>query len=150
RRFRGLPHRCQKVAELAGVTYVNDSKGTNIGATIAALEGLGAGRNILLIAGGQGKGADFSLLQPAVSRHCKLVLLLGEDAPALQAALEGHAPVIGVASMEAAVTSAAARAAAGDVVLLSPACASFDMFSGYAHRGDVFSRAVAQLHEART
>jgi len=149
RQFRGLPHRCQQVAELAGVTYVNDSKGTNIGATIAALEGLAEGRNILLIAGGQGKGADFTLLQPAVVRHCKLVLLLGEDAPALQAALEGHAPVTRVASMEEAVTSAAARAVAGDVVLLSPACASFDMFSGYANRGDVFSRAVAQLQEVR-
>ena len=150
RRFRGLPHRCQQVAELGGVTYVNDSKGTNIGATIAALEGMGAGRNILLIAGGQGKGADFTQLQPAVARHCKLVLLLGEDAPALQAALEGHAPVTRVASMAEAVTIAAARAGAGDVVLLSPACASFDMFTDYANRGDVFSEAVARLREARS
>jgi UDP-N-acetylmuramoylalanine--D-glutamate ligase len=150
RRFKGLPHRCQQVAKLGGVSYVNDSKGTNIGAAIAALEGMGAGRNILLIAGGQGKGADFSLLQPAVARHCKLVLLLGEDAPAMQAALEGHAPVTRVASMEEAVTIAAARAGAGDVVLLSPACASFDMFTGYANRGDVFSEAVARLQEARS
>ena len=150
RRFRGLPHRCQQVAELGGVTYVNDSKGTNIGATIAALEGMGAGRNILLIAGGQGKGADFTQLQPAVARHCKLVLLLGEDAPALQTALEGHAPVTRVASMAEAVTIAAARAGAGDVVLLSPACASFDMFTDYANRGDVFSEAVARLREERS
>lgn len=149
RQFRGLPHRCQKVAELEGVSYVNDSKGTNIGATIAALHGMGRGRNILLIAGGQGKGADFAQLQPAVARHCKLVLLLGEDAPALQAALEHSAPVTRVASMEEAVTVAAAQAAAGDVVLLSPACASFDMYTGYANRGEVFSRAVTQLQEAR-
>jgi UDP-N-acetylmuramoylalanine--D-glutamate ligase len=147
RRFTGLPHRCQKVAEIAGVSYVNDSKGTNIGATIAALQGMGSGRNILLIAGGQGKGADFAQLQPAVERHCKLVLLLGEDAPALQAALGQSAPVTRVASMEEAVTVAAAQAGAGDVVLLSPACASFDMYTGYANRGEVFSRAVAQLQE---
>ena len=148
RRFRGLPHRCQKVGEVAGVSYINDSKGTNIGATIAALQGMGAGRNILLIAGGQGKGADFTQLQAAVADHCKALLLLGEDAPLLQAALEHCAPVTRVGSMEEAVTAAAAQAAAGDVVLLSPACASFDMFTGYANRGDVFSHAVARLQEA--
>ncbi|MCB1707672.1 MAG: UDP-N-acetylmuramoyl-L-alanine--D-glutamate ligase, partial [Halioglobus sp.] len=148
RRFGGLPHRCQRVAEIAGVSYVNDSKGTNIGATIAALNGMGQGRNILLIAGGQGKGADFAQLRPAVGSYCKLLVVLGEDAPKLQAALQDIAPVTLAGTMEEAVAVAAAGAAAGDVVLLSPACASFDMFSGYAHRGDVFSRAVAQLQEA--
>lgn len=149
RQFRGLPHRCQQVATIAGVSYVNDSKGTNIGATIAALEGLGRNRNILLIAGGQGKGADFTLLRPAVASHCKQVVLLGEDAPKLQLALRDSAPVTLVASMEEAVAAAAAAAEPGDVVLLSPACASFDMFTGYANRGEVFARAVARLREAR-
>ena len=148
RRFGGLPHRCQRVAEIAGVSYVNDSKGTNIGATIAALNGMGQGRNILLIAGGQGKGADFAQLRSAVGSHCKMLILLGEDAPKLQAALQDIAPVTLAGTMEEAVAVAAAGAAAGDVVLLSPACASFDMFSGYVHRGEVFSRAVAQLQEA--
>ena len=145
RRFQGLPHRCQRVAELAGVSYVNDSKGTNIGATIAALKGMASARNIVLIAGGQGKGADFTLLQPAVASHCKHVVLMGEDAAQLQAALEDYAPLTLVASMEEAVAAAAARAEAGDVVLLSPACASFDMFSSYINRGDVFCRVVAAL-----
>ncbi len=145
RQFRGLPHRCQRVAEISGVSYVNDSKGTNTGATIAALEGMGEARNILLIAGGQGKGADFTQLQPAVASHCKQLLLLGEDAPQMEVALRDCAPVSRVGSMEEAVTLAASLAAPGDVVLLSPACASFDMFAGYANRGEVFCRAVAQL-----
>ena len=145
RQFQGLPHRCQQVAVLGGVRYINDSKGTNIGATIAALEGVGADRNILLIAGGQGKGADFSQLQPAVAAHCKQVIVLGEDAPALQAALEEHAPVVQAASMAEAVALAAGQAAPGDCVLLSPACASFDMFTGYVQRGEVFCSAVNAL-----
>jgi UDP-N-acetylmuramoylalanine--D-glutamate ligase len=149
RQFSGLPHRCQRVAELEGVSYVNDSKGTNIGATIAALNGLGRGRNILLIAGGQGKGADFSQLRPAVASHCKLLALLGEDAARIEAALGDAAPVTRVATMEEAVAAASAQATAGDVVLLSPACASFDMFSGYAQRGEAFCRAVERLREAR-
>ena len=147
RQFRGLPHRCQQVAEIAGVRYINDSKGTNIGATIAALEGVGADRNILLIAGGQGKGADFSQLQPAVAAHCKQVIVLGEDAPALRAALQASAPVSPACSMADAVAQAAELARPGDCVLLSPACASFDMFSGYVQRGEMFCRAVEQLRE---
>jgi UDP-N-acetylmuramoylalanine--D-glutamate ligase len=147
RQFGGLPHRCQRVADVAGVAYVNDSKGTNIGATIAALNGMGEGRNILLIAGGQGKGADFSLLRSAVAAHCKQLLLLGEDAPLMAAALAKEAPVTRVETMEEAVAAAAALAQAGDVVLLSPACASFDMFTGYANRGEVFCAAVRQLQE---
>jgi UDP-N-acetylmuramoylalanine--D-glutamate ligase len=147
RTFKGLPHRCELVAEIVGVRYVNDSKGTNVGATEAALRGLGGDRNVLLIAGGQGKGADFTVLEPAVTAHCKQLLLIGEDAPLLARALSSAAPVQMVASLEEAVTAAASRAARGDVVLLSPACASFDMFSGYAQRGESFRRLVTQLSE---
>ena len=150
RTFRGLPHRCELVAEIAGVRYVNDSKGTNVGATEAALRGLGGARDILLIAGGQGKGADFSQLQQAVARHCKVLLLIGEDAPLLQHALASSVPVLMLSSLEAAVNAAAAQAHPGDVVLLSPACASFDMFSGYAQRGEVFCAVVKQLAGGRT
>lgn len=145
REFRGLPHRCQTVAKIAGVDYVNDSKGTNIGATIAALQGMGQGRNILLIAGGQGKGADFTELRSAVADHCKHAMLFGEDAALLESALHSVVPVTSSDSIEDAVTAAAALAEPGDVVLLSPACASFDMFSGYVERGEVFCRAVEQL-----
>ncbi len=145
--FRGLPHRCELVAEIDGVRYVNDSKGTNIGATEAALRGLGGERDILLIAGGQGKGADFSQLQQAVARHCKLLILMGEDAPLLQQALSSSVPVIMVSSLEEAVSVAATQAQPGDVVLLSPACASFDMFSGYMQRGEAFCALVRRLSE---
>jgi UDP-N-acetylmuramoylalanine--D-glutamate ligase len=147
RTFKGLPHRCELVAEIVGVRYVNDSKGTNIGATEAALRGLGGERNVLLIAGGQGKGADFSALEPAVARHCKLLVLMGEDAPLLSRALSASAPVVLVASLAEAVKTAAEQAVRGDVVLLSPACASFDMFSGYVQRGDTFRTLVTQLSE---
>jgi UDP-N-acetylmuramoylalanine--D-glutamate ligase len=145
RRFSGLPHRCQWVREVQGVSFVNDSKGTNVGATRAALAGLGAQRNIVLIAGGQGKGADFAPLKSVVGLHCKAVVLIGEDAPLLQEALAGAAPVERAASMQEAVMAAAALAGSGDTVLLSPACASFDMFSGYEQRGDVFCAAVSAL-----
>lgn len=145
RHFRGLPHRCEFVAELRGIRFINDSKGTNVGATEAALRGLGSEGDIVLIAGGQGKGADFSTLAGVVARHCKLVVLIGEDAPLLQQALSPHAPVQPAASMDEAVRIASAAAAAGDTVLLSPACASFDMFSGYAARGEAFRASVADL-----
>lgn len=147
RTFKGLPHRCELVAEIEGVRFVNDSKGTNIGATEAALRGLGGERDILLIAGGQGKGADFSQLQGAVTRHCKLLILIGEDAPLLQQALSSCVPVLMVASLEEAVSKAAARAQTGDTVLLSPACASFDMFSGYIQRGEFFCELVSRQRE---
>ncbi|NQX89891.1 MAG: UDP-N-acetylmuramoyl-L-alanine--D-glutamate ligase [Halioglobus sp.] len=143
--FSGLPHRCEYVAELAGVRYVNDSKGTNVGATEAALLGLGGERDIVLIAGGQGKGADFSLLRTAVSQHCKTLVLMGEDALLLQSALAESAPTVLAASFGEAFTVARAQAEPGDTVLLSPACASFDQFSGYAARGDAF-RALVQQH----
>jgi UDP-N-acetylmuramoylalanine--D-glutamate ligase len=145
RRFSGLPHRCEPVGEVRGVRYVNDSKGTNVGAAEAALEGLGATGDVVLIAGGQGKGADFGVLRGPVQRRCRAVVLIGEDAPALREALDGVAPLLEANSMEAAVTAAAGAAQPGDTVLLSPACASFDMFSGYEERGEAFCAAVASL-----
>ena len=145
RTFTGLPHRCELVATVGGVHYVDDSKGTNVGATDAALRGLGADRNILLIAGGQGKGADFSQLRPAVEKHCKQLILIGEDGPLIWKALRDVAPIILCDTLEEAVEVAAAGAKPGDTVLLSPACASFDMFSGFVARGQAFSAAVKQL-----
>lgn len=142
RRFRGLPHRCETVATVSGVHFVNDSKGTNIGATEAALNGLGEDRNIVLIAGGQSKGADFALLRPAVEQHCKAVVLIGEDAPLIERALGGRVQIAHADSMASALRDAVGFAASGDVVLLSPACASFDMFSGYEDRGRAFVTAV--------
>jgi UDP-N-acetylmuramoylalanine--D-glutamate ligase len=149
RTFKGLPHRCELVAEIDGVRYVNDSKGTNVGATEAALNGLGGANNVLLIAGGQGKGADFAQLQQAAERHCKLLILLGEDAPLLEQALHSSAPVLMVSSLAEAVAAAAAQAVRGDVVLLSPACASFDMFTGYVERGNTFAAHVRALAEGQ-
>lgn len=142
RRFPGLPHRCETVLEHRQVRYVNDSKGTNVGATQAALEGLGAGRNVVLIAGGEGKGADFSPLRKPVTDHCKAVILIGVDAQVIEDALAGCAPLQQAASVEEAVAAAIGLAKSGDCVLLSPACASFDMFSGYEARGDAFRSAV--------
>ena len=145
RSFRGLPHRCQQVAVIDGVRYVDDSKGTNIGATEAALAGLGGERDLVLIAGGQAKGADFSVLRQAVDRHCTTLVLIGEDADLLEQALGDCLPVVRAQSMAEAVTAAAGHASPGDTVLLSPACASFDMFSGYVARGEAFQQAVLDL-----
>lgn len=141
--FTGLPHRTQWVAEQAGVVWYNDSKGTNVGATIAALQGMT--RPVILIAGGQGKGADFTLLRPAVAAQARAVVLLGEDAPLLATALQGVVPVVAVADMVMAVAAARKLAQPGDCVLLSPACASFDQFRGYEHRGQVYTAAVQDL-----
>ena len=145
RSFSGLPHRCELIAEIAGVTYVNDSKGTNIGATQAALSGLGGTRNIVLIAGGQGKGADFDQLREVVGRYCKQVILIGEDAHTIRAALNGVTTLQEADGMPEAVALAAESAVEGDCVLLSPACASFDMFSGYEARGEAYRSAVQAL-----
>ena len=146
--FSGLPHRTQLVTERDGVRWYNDSKGTNVGACIAALDGLHdlapEGRTVL-IAGGQGKGADFSPLKPVVERTCRAVVLIGEDAPILARALQGATPLLRAESMEQAVRLAKERALSGDRVLLSPACASFDMFNNYIHRGEVFVEAVGRL-----
>lgn len=145
RSFSGLAHRCEQISQVGGVTFVNDSKGTNVGATQAALEGLGVERNIVLIAGGQGKGADFSVLHEAIAQHCKHLILIGEDAALLAGAFCDAVAVSFADSMLQAVKLAVEEAAAGDTVLLSPACASFDMFSGYEERGESFRNAVSEV-----
>ena len=143
REFTGLSHRTQWVRERAGVNWYDDSKGTNVGATLAALAGL-PGKTVL-IAGGQGKGADFMPLRAVANEKARALVLIGEDREKIAAVVQGYAPYVFAASMQEAVTAAAELAQAGDNVLLSPACASFDMFKGYAHRGDVFSQAVREL-----
>jgi UDP-N-acetylmuramoylalanine--D-glutamate ligase len=138
--FTGLPHRVQFVAEAEGITWLNDSKGTNVGATLAAIQGLAG--PIVLIAGGQGKGADFSPLREPVKEKVRAVIVLGEDAALIEKALAGVVPVQHVSDMSSAVKQAQTLAQPGDKVLLSPACASFDMFKGFADRGDIFMAAV--------
>jgi len=142
-RFTGLPHRMEPVAERAGVRWINDSKATNVGAAAAALGGAGA--PAVLIAGGDGKGADFQPLRHAVAATARAVVLLGRDAPLIERALGDAVPVHRAVDLDDAVRQAAELARAGDVVLLSPACASFDMFPDYEHRGDAFRAAVARL-----
>jgi UDP-N-acetylmuramoylalanine--D-glutamate ligase len=155
REYKGEPHRMQSVAIVEGVEYIDDSKGTNVGATMAALNGLGqsgsgsassARAKIILIAGGEGKGQDFSPLTQALARHAKAIILIGRDAPAIRSAIESSGVTIRDAdTLELAVESAAGMAESGDLVLLSPACASFDMFKDYAHRAQVFIDAVSEL-----
>ncbi|MCH8544368.1 MAG: UDP-N-acetylmuramoyl-L-alanine--D-glutamate ligase [Alcanivorax sp.] len=149
-RFAGLPHRCQLVAEQGGVQWFNDSKGTNVGATLAALAGIGPAieGQVILVAGGQGKGQDFTPLAAPAATHVRAALLLGEDADKLALALDG-VPCEQVADMTAAVARAAALAMPGDAVLLSPACASFDMYSGYVARGEDFIRQVREVTRER-
>jgi len=142
--FRGLPHRVETVAEVGGVRYVDDSKGTNVGATLAAIEGMGC--KVAIVLGGDGKGQDFSPLKPALERHGRAVALIGRDAAAIAAAIEGcGVPTSVVPDMEAAVRWLAAQAQSGDCVLLSPACASLDMYRNYAHRAQAFIDAVGGL-----
>jgi len=146
--FRGLSHRVEKVADIGGVTFYDDSKGTNVGATVAALQGLGC--KLALIVGGEGKGQDFTPLRAAVDRHARAVVLIGRDAALIEDALRGATPPIHYASdMDEAVRKAFAAAQPGDAVLLSPACASFDMFRNYAHRAEVFVAAVRDLAAAQ-
>ena len=155
REYKGEPHRMQSVAIIEGVEYIDDSKGTNVGATLAALNGLGqsssgsvssARSKIILIAGGEGKGQDFSPLSQALARHAKAVILIGRDAPAIRSAIELSGITIRDANtLERAVESASEIAESGDIVMLSPACASFDMFKDYAHRAQVFIDAVSEL-----
>ena len=149
--FTGLPHRCQFVAEKQGVTWINDSKATNIGATGAALSGFGAAANasgtepsIILIAGGQGKGQNFAELAPLMAGQVKQLILIGEDADQIARDIEGAVPCVLAFDLNAAVQTASDFASEGDTVLLSPACASFDMFSGYEERGSVFAELVNQ------
>ncbi len=146
REYRGEPHRVELVGLLNGVAYYDDSKGTNVGATVAALQGLGADQPVVVILGGEGKGQDFSPLRPAVARHARAVVLIGRDGPLIgQALADAGVPVHTAATLPEAVTQASALAQPGDAVLLSPACASFDMFDDYAHRARVFCDAVAAL-----
>ncbi len=143
--FEGLAHRCRLVAAAHGVRWINDSKGTNIGATVAAITGLvGVGRGIL-IAGGQGKGADFRELRAAVAGRVRVVLLLGEDARTIAAAIDDLCDIRFVDDIASAVRMAADCARPGDVVLLSPACASLDMFRNYEERGRAFEAAVREV-----
>jgi UDP-N-acetylmuramoylalanine--D-glutamate ligase len=150
RAFSGLEHRCQFVAVYDGVRYYNDSKGTNVGAAIAAITGLETIANkVVLIAGGVGKGADFSALLPVLQARVRALVLMGEAADELHALCKDSLDVSKVQNMEEAVAVATAACEVGDVVLLSPACASFDMFNDYRHRGEVFCQSVLDLISER-
>jgi UDP-N-acetylmuramoylalanine--D-glutamate ligase len=149
REYRGEPHRVEPVAIIQGVEFFDDSKGTNVGATVAALKGLGEERRVVLIMGGEGKGQDFTPLAQPVSRYARAVVLIGRDAPLIRAALQGQGVALCDApDMHTAVEMAADKAQSGDAVLMSPACASFDMFDHYVHRAEVFVQAVSSLAEA--
>jgi UDP-N-acetylmuramoylalanine--D-glutamate ligase len=159
--FRGLPHRCQLVAEADGVRWIDDSKATNVGATVAAIAGLAArpdevldsrldspldsDKRLILIAGGDGKGADFSPLAEPLARYVRLALLIGRDAGRIAAVAEGTVEVVHAEGMADAVEIARARAQPGDRVLLAPACASFDMYTSYEERGDAFAAQVRRV-----
>ncbi|MDR0227071.1 MAG: UDP-N-acetylmuramoyl-L-alanine--D-glutamate ligase [Burkholderiaceae bacterium] len=146
REYRGEPHRVQPIGRVNGVEYFDDSKGTNVGATVAALSGLGADHRIVVILGGEGKGQDFSPLAAPVSRHVRAAVLIGRDASLIRAALQDcGVPLVDATSMVDAVEQATARAHEGDAVLLSPACASFDMFKSYEDRAIQFVAAVRSL-----
>ncbi len=147
RTFAGLAHRCQWLRERDGVTWYDDSKATNVGAALAAIEGLGAdiAGKLVLVAGGDGKGADFSALRAPVAAHCRAVVLLGRDAERLAEALGDAVPLIRVKTLEEAVQQCTALAEVGDSVLLSPACASLDMFKNFEERGRLFAQAVEAL-----
>ncbi len=148
REYPGEPHRVEPVKVFNGVEYFDDSKGTNVGATVAALQGLGVDRRLVVILGGDGKGQDFAPLLDPVAHYARAVVLIGRDAPALREALQlSGVPLIDAPSLEAAVTLASQQAQSGDAVLLSPACASMDMFRNYAHRAEVFVNAVHALIE---
>ena len=155
RLYQGEPHRAELIASVGGVDYVDDSKGTNVGATVAAIEGLGQDddsiqASLILIAGGDGKGQDFAPLAPAVKRHVRAVMLIGRDASTLREALtDTGVTLTDCWTLEQAVQRASEIASEGDVVLLSPACASFDMFKDYAHRAQVFADAVRELAASR-
>jgi UDP-N-acetylmuramoylalanine--D-glutamate ligase len=143
RDYRGEPHRVEPVGIVNEVEYFDDSKGTNVGATVAALQGLGAERKLVVILGGDGKGQDFAPLAEPVSRYTRAAVLIGRDGPQIRAVLEGSGvPLVDAGSMEEAIKLATQRAHAGDAVLMSPACASFDMFRNYPHRAEVFRAAV--------
>jgi UDP-N-acetylmuramoylalanine--D-glutamate ligase len=148
RDYAGEPHRCQLLAAIDGVEYYDDSKGTNVGATVAALRGLG--RRCRLIAGGDGKGQDFAPLAAPVREQAAGVYLIGRDAATLREALAASGVALAdCASLDEAVERAGGDAQPGEAVLLSPACASLDMFRNYEHRGEVFAAAVRRIADAR-
>jgi UDP-N-acetylmuramoylalanine--D-glutamate ligase len=146
--FKGLAHRCALVASIEDVRWVDDSKGTNVGSTVAAIEGLEAGRSLVLIAGGLAKGQDFAPLRAPIDRHVHTIVLIGKDCSEIDRIAPLSVNRVFVQSMQEAVDAAAAAAQRGDTVLLSPACASMDMFLNYAARGDAFSNAVHELISA--
>jgi len=149
RRFKGLPHRVEKVTEFNGISYYDDSKGTNVGATEAALKGLG--KLAVVILGGEGKGQDFSPLKMAVAQHARAAVLIGRDATLIERALQGCGkPIFHARDMAEAVRIANENARAGDAVLMSPACASFDMYRNYLHRAEAFIQAVHALSNEKT
>ena len=148
--FKGLEHRCEFVKELNGVRYYNDSKGTNIGATLAAIDGLGAAiepnqGKVAIILGGQGKGQDFTALRDALTKYAKVAVLIGEDRAVIEKAIAGTTTLLHAESLKEAVELCQQNTQANDVVLLSPACASFDMFKGYSERGHQFVECVNTL-----
>jgi UDP-N-acetylmuramoylalanine--D-glutamate ligase len=145
--FQGIAHRCQKIFEHQGISWINDSKGTTVAATRVAIENIGKllSGKIILIAGGDGKGADFSPLTKLIEGYCRAVLLMGRDADKIAAILPEAVPSVRVSNMAQAVKQAAQLAQAGDVVLLSPACASIDMFKNYIERGEQFTQAARSL-----
>lgn len=146
RSYEGEAHRCQLVSIINDVQYIDDSKGTNVGATVAALKGLGEGRKrIILLAGGDGKGQDFSPLAAVCATNVKTLIVFGRDGCLIAQAVGQACAIQTAASLEDAVSQAAQLAATGDCVLLSPACASWDMFKGYAHRAEVFVNCVKNL-----
>lgn len=149
--FKGLEHRCEFVKEVHGVRYYNDSKGTNIGATLAAIDGLGAaievkGGKVAIILGGQGKGQDFTALRESLSKYAKVAVLIGEDAAIIEKAIAGTTTLLHATTFKEAVELCQQNTQANDVVLLSPACASFDMFTGYTQRGHQFVELVNELN----
>ncbi|ENV18957.1 UDP-N-acetylmuramoyl-L-alanine--D-glutamate ligase [Acinetobacter guillouiae] len=149
--FKGLEHRCEFVKEVNGVRYYNDSKGTNIGATLAALDGLGAaieaqGGQVAIILGGQGKGQDFTALRESLQKYAKVAVLMGEDRSIIENAIAGTTTLLHAVSLQQAVELCQQHTHAQDVVLLSPACASFDMFTGYPERGHRFVEYVNALN----
>ena len=149
--FKGLEHRCEFVKEVHGVRYYNDSKGTNIGATLAAIDGLGAaieakGGKVAIILGGQGKGQDFTALRESLTKYAKVAVLIGEDAPIIEKAITGTTTLLHATTFKEAIELCQQNTQANDVVLLSPACASFDMFTGYPQRGHQFVELVNELN----
>ncbi len=146
--FRGLAHRCQLIAEADGVRWYDDSKATNVGATVAAIRGLGGARRLVLIAGGDAKGADFTALEAPLREHVRLAILIGRDAARIAEVSRGVVETVRAEGMADAVGIARRAARPGDSVLLAPACASFDMYASYEARGDAFAAEVRRVLEA--